>query len=309
MTKATSIQAVNGNLVSGTTYTVNVVGNTNWSAIGWTNPVTIGSAAVYNGNNITGTTGYVSLATIYATYIAWYPLNALFGLSLPQTVVPSIAVRKKNLNSVWALVRFNNDIAQQGYFSLTVETYAYQATNTTNNYTGRWAYSLPSYAIAGGSAVQFNAGATLTTTMPRVVGGFTYLLYIEDKYPKMLPNIANSFQVSNGLFPSQSLIANVSRDPYDIYPEYAHFPLNAVQYSQNATQPTYGPGNPYADQADVEVASIYFKTTSSPNVPQAPQPAFDFQVLAMGYSGINDNGTQANNYTLQYTDSLIAVPL
>ena len=303
MTKPTTFLASTANLTVGVDYTVNVVGNTNWTAIGWTAPVVIGSTATYNGVAVTGTTGFVSLATVYGKNASWFPLNSLFQVSLPTEIAPATAVRKKDLNSVWALVRFNNDIAQQGYFSLTVESYAYQFNgNGSNNYTGRWAYSLPSWAVAGGSAVQFNAGTTLTTTMPRAVGGFTYLLYIEDKYPKMLPNIAGSFQVSNGMFPSQSQVANTSRDPYDIYPEYQHYPLNAMLYTANATQPPYQPteGAVYADPADVEVATIYFKTTQGPNAPQSPQPAFDFQVLAMGYRGTNGAGTQAQNYTLTF---------
>jgi hypothetical protein len=314
MTKSTTILATA--MTIGQVYTINTLGTTVWASIGWNGVPpngtgAIGQSATYTGG-ATGT-GTVCLTSIYGTNISWYPLNSLYTLPLPQgasavppIATPSTAIKKKNLNAVWALVRFNNDIAQQGYFSLTVETYAYQyGSNTTNNYTGRWAYSLPSYAVAGGSAVQFNAGATLTTTQPRAVGGFTYLLYIEDKYPKMLPNIAGQFQVSNGMFPSQSLVANTCRDPYDIYPEYQHFPLNAVLYSQNATQPAYGGSSPYADQADVEVASIYFKTTQSPNAPQTPQPSLDFQVLAMGYRGDND----AHNYTLAYdAPPLVALP-
>jgi hypothetical protein len=307
MTKPTSFLATS--MISGTAYTVNVVGTTNWTLIGWTAPVVVGSSATYNGVAITGT-GTVSLASVYGTNISWFPLNLLYGLSLPQTTIPSPIVRKKNLNAVWALVRFNNDIAQQGYFSLTVESYAYQfGGNTSNNYTGRWAYSLPMYAVAGGSAVQFNAGATLTTVMPRAVGGFTYLLYIEDKYPKMLPNIAGQFQVSNGMFGSQSQVAHTTRDPYDIYPEYQHFPLNAVQYTENATQPAYGGSSPYADQGDVEVASVYFKTTQGPNAPQRPQPDFDFQVLSMGFRGTDDAGAVVSqNYTLSYGSPAIAFP-
>ena len=314
MTKPTSFLATS--MISGTAYTVNFVGTTNWTLIGWTAPVVVGSSATYNGVAVTGT-GTVTLTSVYGTNISWFPLNLLYGLALPQgasavppVAVPSPIIRKKNLNAVWALVRFNNDIAQQGYFSLTVESYAYQfGGNTSNNYTGRWAYSLPMYAVAGGSAVQFNAGTTLTTTQPRAVGGFTYLLYIEDKYPKMLPNIAGQFQVSNGMFGSQSQVAHTTRDPYDIYPEYQHFPLNAVLYTENATQPTYGGSSPYADQGDVEVATVYFKTTQSPNAPQRPQPDFDFQVLSMGFRGTDDAGAVVSqNYTLSYGSPAIAFP-
>jgi hypothetical protein len=201
---------------------------------------------------------------------------------------------KKNLNAVWALVRFNNDLAVQGYISITIETYNYASPPVSGSYTGRWAYSFPMFALAGGSASAFSAtgGAALTATTPRAVGGYTYLLYCEDKYPKMVPNqtLGGPFGISNGMFSSQSTIANTLRDPYDVYPEYPHFPLNGVLYSENGAQP--------ADPVSVEVTSIQVKSTSNPNAPGALQPNFDFQVLAMGYRGTNGAGTQSNNYTL-----------
>jgi hypothetical protein len=94
------------------------------------------------------------------------------------------------------------------------------------------------------------------------------------------------------MFPSQTTVANTLRDPYDVYPEYPHFPLGAVQYSENGAQPS--------DRAAAEVATIYFKSTSSPNSPGALQPGFDFEVLAMGYRGTNNAGTQQQNYTLSF---------
>jgi hypothetical protein len=290
-------------MVSGTDYTVTNVGNTNWATIGWTAPVVVGSSATYNGLPITGTTGYATLASNYGKYIAWYPKNLLYGLGLPQTSIPASAVPKNQMNSVWALVKFNNDLLVQGYLAITIETYAYQYnSNTSNAFTGRYSYSFPGSAIVGGSVSLFNAtgGTAPAITVPRAVGGFTYLLYCEDHTPKMLPNNGtNAFQVSNGMFASQATTANTLRDPFDLYPEYPHFPLNTVSYTENAIQPTYGGSNVYADQASVEVATIYIKTTSSPNSPQNLQPNFDFQVLAMGYRGSNANGIQAQNYTLQ----------
>jgi hypothetical protein len=199
------------------------------------------------------------------------------------------------MNAVWALVKFNNDLAVQGYISLTLETYNYASPPASGSYTGRWAYSFPMFALAGGSASAWNAsgGAALAATTPRAVAGYTYLLYCEDKYPKFVPNQAGlTFGVSNGMFPSQTSVANTLRDPYDVYPEYPHFPLSAVQYSENGAQP--------ADRAAAEVATIYFKSTSSPNTPQNLQPGFDFEVLAMGYRGTNNAGTQQQNYTLSF---------
>jgi len=299
-------------MVSGTAYTINIVGTTNWALLGWTAPIAIGSTATYNGVVATGT-GTVSLASVYGTNISWFPYNPNYGQSSLPWTIPINPIRKKNLNAVWALVRFNTELAQQGYFSLTVESYAYQTPPATGAFTGRWAYSLPMFALAGGSTAAFNASSTLTTAMPRALAGYTYLLYCEDKYPKMLLNTSatanpTAFQVSNGMFPSQSLVSKTARDPYDVYSQYQHFPLSAVQYSQNALQPSY-PTAEYEDQGDVEVSAIYFKTTQNPNTPQAPQPALDFQVLAMGYRGITDAGAVvAENYELTYSGGVIPVP-
>jgi hypothetical protein len=268
-----------------------VVGNTNWTAIGFAT-ATVGTTGTYNGVAITGTTGYATLATNYGKYISWYSYNALYPS--PPSVPPSTTVLKKNLNAVWALVRFNNDLAVQGYISITVETYNY-ASPPVSGYTGRWAYSFPMYALAGGSASAWSAagGVALTATVPRAVGGYTYLLYCEDKYPKFVPNQAGlTYGVSNGMFPTQTSVAQTLRDPYDLYPDYPHFPLNGVVYSESGTQTT--------DRVDVEVASIYVHTTSSPQAPGALQPNFDFQVLAMGYRGTNGGGTQSANLTLTY---------
>jgi len=279
-------------MVSGTAYTITTVGNTNWTVIGWGATPAVGQTATYNGVVITGTTGYATLATNYGKYISWYPLNSLYPS--PPVSPPSTAVLKKNLNAVWALVRFNNDLAVQGYITITVETYNW-ASPPPSGWTGRWAYAFPMYALAGGSAQGFGAGSgtALTTTVPRAVGGYTYLLYCEDKYPKMVPNQAGlTFGVSNGMFPTQTTVAQTLRDPYDVYPEYPHFPLNGVQYSESGTQTT--------DRVDVEVASIYVHTTSNPQSPGSLQPAFDFQVLAMGYRGTNGGGTQSANLTLTY---------
>jgi hypothetical protein len=279
-------------MVNGTAYTITNVGNTNWLLIGFAT-ATVGTTGTYNGVAITGTTGYATLATNYGKYIYWLPLNDLYGLTPPYSV-PATAVLKKNMNAVWALVRFNNDLAVQGYISITIETYNY-ASPPSGSFTGRWAYSFPTWGLAGGSAQGFagTGGTALTTVMPRAVGGYTYLLYCEDKYPKFVPNVASpNFGVSNGMFPSQSSLTDTLRDPYDVYPEYPHFPLNGVAYSESGTQTT--------DRVDVEVASIQVKSTSNPNVPQNLQPAFDFQVLAMGYRGTNGLGTQSQNYTLTY---------
>jgi hypothetical protein len=75
--------------------------------------------------------------------------------------------------------------------------------------------------------------------------------------------------------------------------------MTSCLYTQNAVQPSYGGANPYTDQADVEVASIYLNTSSTSPPAGVGQTVIDYEVLAMGYSGYN-GADQAFNYTLGF---------
>jgi hypothetical protein len=241
--------------------------------------------------------------------MSWYALNALFFASLPTAIVPSIARKKKNLRSAWFLVKMNADLALQGSLAIQIETYAYQfGGNTTNDYTGRWAYSMPLQQSVG-----FNAQTTTNITtgagllFPRLRAGFTYLLYAGDTSPAYLPlQAAGSYMVGgSGLFaPSQISTENTLRDPYNLYTNYPHFGLTATAYTPNATQPAYGGSNPYTDQGDVEVASIYLNSSSTSPPVGVGQTSMDYNVMAFGYSGlVEGGGEQTFSYTTQWVYS------
>ena len=295
-------------LTNGATYTIISQGNPvlNWNAMGAPASHPNGTQFLYNGTAPVG--GTTTAGSAYAsTKISWYALNALYGESLPTIVVPSIAMKKKNLRNAWFLVKMNADIALQGAFAIQIETYAYQyGSNTTNDYTGRWAYSVPLQQGQGFSAqTTTNITTAAGLLFPRLRSGFTYLLYAGDMSPSYLPlQGAGSYMVGgSGLFaPSQVSTENTLRDPYTLYTTYPHFALTATAYTPNATQPSFGGANPYTDPADVEVASIYLNTSSTSPPIGVGQTTMDFTVLAMGYSGVVEGGggEQTFSFTTSY---------
>jgi len=295
------ITVATSGLTTGSTYTIVTPGIINWTAIGAA-AATAGTQFTYNGVAITGTGGTAT----ENSKISWYAINALYGLSLPQTVAPVGSFSKANLQSAWFLVKFNADIALQGSLAIQIDTYAYQYTgNTTNSYTGRWAYSFPLQQAVGfnvGAATNITAGGSPGLFSPRLRSGFTYLLYAGDYSSfgaagPLQPPTNQYLPAGSGLFaPSQTLLTNTLRDPYDIYPEYPHFGLTSCLYSANATQPPYGGANPYSDQAAVEVASIYLNTSSTAPYSGTGQTVTDFQVLAMGFT----SSTKSLTFPLSY---------
>jgi len=292
---AESVSTAGTTLVSGNTYTIISVGNPvlNWVAMGAA-AATVNTQFTYNGTAPVG--GTTTVGTAYAsTKISWYSLNALYGVGLPTAIVPAIAIKKKNLRSAWFLVKMNADIALQGSFAIQIETYAYQfGGNTTNDYTGRWAYSVPLQQGQGFSAaVNTNITTGGGLLFPRLRSGFTYLLYAGDMSPAYLPLQASGSYMVGGsaLFaPSQVSTENVLRDPFNLYTTYPHFGLTATAFTPNATQPTFGGANPYTDQGDVEVASIYLNTSSTSPPVGIGQTTMDFNVMAFGYSGLKEAG-------------------
>lgn len=276
-------------LVSGSTYSIVTPGTVNWTGIGAT-AATAGTQFTYSGGVITGTGG----TAVETSKISWYSRNALYGLALPQTLAPVGSFSKANLQNAWFLVKFNADIALQGSLAIQIDTYAYQYSgNTTNSFTGRWAYSFPlqqSVGFNAGAATNINTGGSPGLFSGRLRAGFTYLLYAGDYSTvgaagPLQPPSSQYLPAGAGLFaPSQALLANTLKDPYDIYPEYPHFGLTSCLYIANATQPPYGGVNPYSDQAAVEVASIYLNTNSTSPTSGVGQTVTDFQVMAMGYT-------------------------
>lgn len=278
-------------LSTGSTYTIVSTGTVNWQDIGGPVSHTSGTQFTYNGATITGNAAGTCTSS---KKMSWYTLNDLYGVSLPQTLAPATAFRKSALQNAWFLVKFNADFAMQGNLAIQIETYAYQHLNSNNAFTGRWAYSFPLQQGVG-----FTAGALTniitSNAIPRLRSGFTYLLYAGDNAPSVAPAASQYLPEGAGLFaPSQVSIEETLRNPYDIYPQFPHFGMTNCLYSSNAVQPTYGNGNPYSDPGAVEVASIYLNTSSTAPFSGVGQTVIDFNVLAMGYSGINGSNVSFN---------------
>jgi len=276
-------------LSTGSTYTIVSTGTVNWTAIGATS-TSVNTQFTYNGSTITGLTGTATSSK----KISWYTLNDLYDLSLPQSNAPTTSFRKSQLQNAWFLVKFNADFAMQGNLSIQIETYAYQSLNTSNTYTGRWAYSLPlqqNYGFTAGATTNISTG----TTIPRLRAGFTYLLYAGDNSPSVSPAASQYLPGGAGLFsPSQVSVEDTLRNPYNIYTQFPHLGLTSCLYSSNAVQPTYGSSNAYTDPGAVEVASIYLNTSSTAPFSGVGQTLIDFNVLAMGYTGVGSSNVSFN---------------
>lgn len=295
------ITVATSGLTINNTYMIVTPGTINWVAIGAPNALA-NTKFTYNGLAITGTGG----TAIETSKISWFTLNSLYGLTLPQTSPAPGIVSKADLQTAWFLVKFNADIAVQGSLAIQIDSYAYQYnSNTSNFYTGRWAYSFPLQQNVGFNALtttNINAGANPGLGSSRLKTGFTYLLYAGD-YSMMGASgaigtaSASYYPGGAGLFaPSQTLVSKTLRDPYDVYPDYPHMGLTSCSYTSNAIGPAYGGSNVYSDPAATELVSIYLNTSSDAPYSGTGQTVTDFQVLAMGYSTSN----VSNSYTLTY---------
>ena len=301
-TKTYSLIAVGTTpLTLGATYTIITAGTTNWTLIG-ASANTAGVQFTYNGAAITPSSSTGTCQS--ATKMSWYSRNMLWAQSLPVLNTGYSNISKTNLANAWFLVKFAADIALQGSLAIQIDTYAFKyASNTSNAYTGRWAYSFPNQQSSG-----FTAGSTtnLTTspTIPRLRAGFTYLLYAADDYPSYSPTTYTGnrqyLPYGAGLFPSQNNTSNTLRDPYDIYPQYPHFAMSGCMYSSNAIQPPYGTGQLYQDDANVEVAAIYLNTSSTSPGSGVGQTVIDYTVLDWGYA----IGPTTVNTALTWTPSI-----
>ena len=90
---AESVSTAGTTLVSGNTYTIISQGVPvlNWNAMGAPPTHPNGTQFTYNGTAPVG--GTTTVGTAYAsTKIAWYSLNALYGVGLPTAIVPAIAI-------------------------------------------------------------------------------------------------------------------------------------------------------------------------------------------------------------------------
>jgi len=136
----------------------------------------------------------------------WYMYNPRFGS--PAAPLPyrkySANPAQDRIQSVWALIQpaVNTNIYTAGVIALNL--YAYDDANppTSSFYNTRWAYS---------NSQGQNNGQTGTN----LYAGFTYLIYAYDA-----PRITNQTGVGQPDIQDWGL-----RDPYDLYPDVNHIPL------------------------------------------------------------------------------------
>lgn len=136
----------------------------------------------------------------------WYMYNPRFGN--PAAPLPykkySSNPSQDRIQSVWALVQptVNTNIYVAGVVALNLYSYDNANPPTSGFYNTRWAYSNSSGINSGQSGVNLYAN-------------YTYLLYASDA-----PRITN--QVGVGVPDIQD---SGLRDPYDLYPDVNHIPL------------------------------------------------------------------------------------
>ena len=132
-----------------------------------------------------------------AAYFNWYMYNPRFGA--PVAPLPYI---KSRIQSVWALIRPTVNLYSAGYLAFNLYSYDPANPPLSGFYNTRWAYS---------NTVGSVAGATGTN----LFAGYTYLIYANDT-----PRITNTSAI--GVPDSQ---VSTLRDPYDIYTDVNHIPL------------------------------------------------------------------------------------
>jgi len=148
----------------------------------------------------------------------WYMYNPRFGS--PSAPLPykkySPNPSQERLQTLWALVQpaVNTNIYTAGIIALNV--YSFDDTNppTTGFFNTRWAYSNSQGQNSGASGVNLYAG-------------YTYLLYAFDA-----PRITNATGVGQPDIQDWGL-----RDPYDIYTDVHHIPLQncVIAFNPDAT--------------------------------------------------------------------------
>jgi len=131
------------------------------------------------------------------SYFNWYSYNPRF--SNPAAALPYI---KSRVQSVWALIRPTVNLYLAGYLSFNIYSYDPANPPTSGFYNTRWAYSNSVGAVAGAAGTNLFAG-------------YTYLIYANDS-----PRITNTSAI--GVPDSQ---VSTLRDPYDIYTDVNHIPL------------------------------------------------------------------------------------
>jgi hypothetical protein len=195
-----------------------------------------------------------SKASGSAAFFNWYQYNPRFGA--PAAPLPYI---KSRVQSAWVLIRPTVNLYLAGLFAINLYSFDDANPPTSGFYNTRWAYS---------NSVGTVAGATGTN----LFAGYTYLLYANDA-----PRIINTSAI--GVPDSQ--VAGL-RDPYDIYTDVNHIPLqNCVvafnPWTNGTNYQTWTPTGVYPLNATVIFAGfgtnyngLFFIVTGVPVVGVAP---------------------------------------
>jgi len=136
-----------------------------------------------------------------AAFFNWYQYNPRFGAPTAPLPYP-----KSSIQSAWVLIRPTVNLYTGGLLGINLYSYDNANPPTSGFYNTRWAYSNSVGAVAGATGTNLYAG-------------YTYLLYAFDS-----PRITNTAAI--GVPDSQ---VSGLRDPYDIYTDVNHIPLqNAI---------------------------------------------------------------------------------
>lgn len=231
----------------------------------------------------------------------WYMYNPRFGNpTAPLAIRKYDTTGKQRVQSVWALVQpaVNTNIYTAGVIALNLYSYSDANPPTSGFYNTRWAYS---------NSQGINSGLSGTN----LYAGFTYLLYAYDA-----PRTTN--QTSVGVPDVQDWGL---RDPYDIYPDVNHIPLqncvlafnpwtDGTHYRTWDQSTSFLTGQTCIYSAFGTTANGIFYTAVSNNnnqqpvsntgvpnlthwVPMSPQPSTyaTHQILSMNVNGISGTTT------------------
>jgi len=109
-----------------------------------------------------------------STQLQWSPYNPYYNEVLPYTVPLVNPILKKELNTLYAVIRTNNRINTQGVIFFNIYTYditAPPSPSATATYTNRFDYVNTLYPTAWGGGITTNA---------TLAGGYRYLIYACD---------------------------------------------------------------------------------------------------------------------------------
>ena len=164
-----------------------------------------------------GTACWLYTKPVANTGFNWYMYNPRFGN--PSAILPYVKYNPnpvEKIQSVWALVQpaVNTNIYTAGIISLNLYSFDDINPPTSSFYNTRWAYSNSQGA---------NSGQTGTN----LYAGFTYLLYAFDS-----ARITNQTGVGQPDSQDSGL-----RDPYDVYTDVHHIPLQncVIAFNPDAT--------------------------------------------------------------------------